>query len=596
MKNIFFLAFTLLGTAHASAGEAELAIIMDLDESETATATNLPTTHSLVLAIMSERCPIITNRSLLQAVIVRKERFLSSSMHLQKPANEPLDSWATRYWQLKDPTLWINFLCSLISLEKPFWSVYADPDSPLIYLIPKNYQSSQGIALPKRKIDSLKDFLNKRGPAYKKGRTHIAQKIIAFFSPFYNARTSDSAEYAALPQWDIFMNGHGAADGSTIAGIPGESFYKLVSFFNSSLKTRFLFYITCYSGGSNLEKLLNTVLINDSNRFTLATNILADTATYGIYVTPGCTNCWEPKHIREPFKIEKKYTLNFLFDSINDWFSPYEKNKKYSSLRQTLEKFTSSSDKNFIRIKPPYVPWLAPDDMDARGLFIDKKIINKAVTQKDHTLQLDENVQYIVVATPEIPIPIVAQNDLPKIFFASVPEESVINPHDGHLLFKGPTYIFDEIVIKKPKGLIIMYLIEFMTPMKSLLGGKYLVFVKKITIKRSTTEQILENVLIVVQNDSADKLFETAATVKPTYYKTSNTAFTEKVETIPKNLQKLYDSAKTVLTEKLKSAQKNLINYEKALQPAIEGALTIRIKNDLLLLSESLNDLFIKLS
>jgi len=190
LKNIFFLGLMLLSSVHISAGEAELAIIIDLDRSETATSSNIIVTQSLALALLSERCPIITNRSLLQAIFDRAERFLNGYIQL-KPENTSLYDWVSKSSAFNNQTK-IDLLCTLIKLEEPaveaepkkepFWSVYADTDSPLVYLIPQTYLSSKGITLPGKKVDSLKDLFKEPKPAKPDGRD-IARKIMGFFSP-----------------------------------------------------------------------------------------------------------------------------------------------------------------------------------------------------------------------------------------------------------------------------------------------------------------------------------------------------------------------------------------------------------------------------
>ncbi len=51
--------------------------------------------------------------------------------------------------------------------------------------------------------------------------------------------------------WDILLFGHGSA-GKTIAGMATASFTSVLDFLNFGIHTRSLFYISCYSGGSNL--------------------------------------------------------------------------------------------------------------------------------------------------------------------------------------------------------------------------------------------------------------------------------------------------------------------------------------------------------
>lgn len=609
MRNIFFLALMLLGAMHVSAGEAELAIIIDLDLSETKDSENIPLTQSLALAILSERCPIITSRSLVEALHARQERFLSTESK-DKPADVSLYDWAKK---LDIPQEKVDLLCSLVDLKNPFWSVYADIDSPLVYIIPAPYASSNGIQLPGTKVDSLEKLFAEASPAKPEGKG-IALKIISFFSPLYSTKQSDSEEYAALPYWDIFMNGHGTA-GLKIAGMPTESFNTLISFFNRSLKTRFLFYISCYSGGTNLENLLKTVLINDSNRFTLATNVLADTTTQSSYFIFGCTDCWEPKNIRVPFAIERKYTLNFLFDSINAWFAPYEKGKTYPSLRDILENFTQSTniarEKNFIQIKPPYAPWLSETEKNSKGLFIDSGLIQAAQRADTAAIEIDSHVQYVVLGTPTIPVPLITADTIPDFYLGSIQTNPIYKEENleptpkekpENILFKGYVYVLEELVITSNDTIEIEDITKKLAHLLTMgYSGKSIIFIKKVSqAKDKETVSVIENVLLRLYRDGLGSISYTAEPDSPVSFSIEyNTGLKyfriKKVESYDFDANQ-YKKFVEKLLARLDDAQKNYVDYEKILSPVLEKKLLIELQNELAVLSESLHELSAKLS
>ena len=66
-------------------------------------------------------------------------------------------------------------------------------------------------------------------------------------------KLSANSDNDFLNLWDILLFGHGLA-GKTIAGMTTASFTSVLDFLNFGIHTRSLFYISCYSGGTNLEK------------------------------------------------------------------------------------------------------------------------------------------------------------------------------------------------------------------------------------------------------------------------------------------------------------------------------------------------------
>ena len=70
----------------------------------------------------------------------------------------------------------------------------------------------------------------------------------------------DVSNPLTLPNWYFFMNGHGTAARpkenvpSVIAGFNLDQFQQILLFFNNLIKTDFLFYDSCFSGGAHLLK------------------------------------------------------------------------------------------------------------------------------------------------------------------------------------------------------------------------------------------------------------------------------------------------------------------------------------------------------
>jgi len=100
-----------------------------------------------------------------------------------------------------------------------------------------------------------------------------------------------------LLPWYIFWIGHGDFDKS-IAGIPDVEFTSLLRFFNTHIKTAFVFYDTCFGGGYHTLKTYydgikqNMIALN----FPIGVGATTDATSTGILLVP----CLEKEKINTP--------------------------------------------------------------------------------------------------------------------------------------------------------------------------------------------------------------------------------------------------------------------------------------------------------
>ena len=294
-------------------------------------------------------------------------------------------------------------------------------------------------------------------------------------------KLSANSDNDFLNLWDILFFGHGLA-GKTIAGMTTASFTSVLDFLNFGIHTRSLFYISCYSGGTNLEEAYRyTTHIGEKehknfnfmiivlNAFETETATGARNSSQGIidyfqmlnaYITgpkpPSLLRVVEyisgDESVKSSFSKEKKeLQLPVVRFPHTQWFNIVEASKLPAS----------------IKSKTPIIESDLPESMKSGQEALQGKkmirITNSSIQRiinrgKDKKINIPEEVKLIVVEARYVPIPVVISgNEMPLIvplesnknyFFAEIDASQCVLSEKG----KGLLDMFDALNEKMPNA------------------------------------------------------------------------------------------------------------------------------------------------
>jgi len=216
-----------------------------------------------------------------------------------------------------------------------------------------------------------------------------------------NRKNLMSAYDQYLNNWDIYLVGHGRSK-EVIAGMSLENFGSFIDFLNAKIKTRSLFYDTCYAGGENLETpfLIDSTSQKKELNFTLISSTTFDLPTYG-------TSNEKQEDQRIDFRqyfldINSYFTNNNpplaeAVKKVSDW------SRSYKSNRVVLE---------IPAVRFPHIGWFRILDVDTLLFRLNKSVIMRSINKEKYHINIPSTAQMILIETPFIPIPLILQGSI----------------------------------------------------------------------------------------------------------------------------------------------------------------------------------------
>ncbi len=325
----------------------DLIIIFDPREEEDVTGRHEAMMYTLLCALHEKCAPIIATPNLIK-------NFCSWKIN-RKLIVKPGNSWSL-------------VLLDTIHLTNNDWHCFFHQEGDLVLLIPKNYIATHSsektiinqmlqcgfsmdnlIAVDDMSSTNILDYIENHTP-------QNADLIAHFKSMFVSKNTAH--RFLHNPSWNIYLTGHGLtpttklglpyyiidkkpsvqnvykrklfaenssllnistefpdyeiiSETAQISGITYNDFIDLISFFNTDIKTSFLYYSTCYGGGFNQ---------NSINKILSHLNVDFITCAAGINENP--TTVWEAAEKSKAERGQLRFTpffahLSYIFCNQN---------------------------------------------------------------------------------------------------------------------------------------------------------------------------------------------------------------------------------------------------------------------------------------
>jgi len=182
-------------------------------------------------------------------------------------------------------------------------------------------------------------------------------------NPEGNKDKTDRNILKYLQEWDIYLNGHGG--NNIISGLSLENFQKTLQFFNDKVKTRFLFYETCYAGGKHLripfeEKVIFPPLKKANKEFMRVATIKKQ---FNYIISTGTLTYEKTSTFTPSFSIP--FNINYLRFNVNlqKYFDLLQFYFKGFILQKTYEKLTPKMKENFKKVAHGYIPRITLADV-----------------------------------------------------------------------------------------------------------------------------------------------------------------------------------------------------------------------------------------
>lgn len=364
--------------------------------------------QTLLFALIDESAPIIVSRSLwdyLNKYFVKEDHSdLSAITQVSKFKFDPLK-----------------------------WRTYTTQDELVMVLIPiapKNdsYNISYGqhleslndlqLGIKAHKLKEIKDPVSL--PIKDIDKKRAPSDLAKYLHEILITKHDLSKEQEAHQRWDIYLTGHGrqpigsmnALDQITlskdriIAGMSPENFGKLLDFLNTKIKTRSLYYDSCFSGGFSKElytqKVQNTETPRNLNFIIIAaTTFNKETASLKI-LKPNM------------HQFSARPNFNLYFYNINAYLKGFQKDKNLTladaikPLSQWEYSLDFSSEFPDVMQLPtvrfPNTEWFNVLDVDKKLFRLNTSAIMRAVNSGNNQLTIPEGVDAILLETPYIPV------------------------------------------------------------------------------------------------------------------------------------------------------------------------------------------------
>jgi len=239
-------------------------MLIFLDDSEDKKEALGAITESVLVALIQKPCILLISRSLLRNIF----------HHLARSKNKLVQQVMKQF----DPKEWLTKIPLKGKLSNEF-----------VLMIPKSYvvESALVRGFKSTVFEDLmqeKDFnidkllglhLSRMGDLISVWRTKIraTEGIISTKKSFAELLSESHAFFVAaheykddkrnaLPQWNIYMTGHGSAKHHEIGGISNDTFKKLLNFLNSKIITKMFIYESCEASGVNRVQVYDEISKN----------------------------------------------------------------------------------------------------------------------------------------------------------------------------------------------------------------------------------------------------------------------------------------------------------------------------------------------
>ena len=390
------------------------------------------------VALVQQAAPIITTGTVLHSFLNRKlawnkksskwkrfitllyQRFLPNSWFFSEKFNSKK--------MHKRRIIFQNFL-HLIFSEIPFtdenFEIFEYEQEDMFLIIPNLYKEklhskipSLGFSIPLLKKISIKELeesvaLETWSPLARK-HSITATSIARLFIP--NKR---------FGPWHILIDGHGMYENkgfqASISGINLEEFKQLVMFFEQSLSTSFLYYLSCYGGGYNtsllfIEKIINPVkkiALSMPINFIVASAAPIDAPTAGAMVgirktssgqknTQLCTKKTCPKS-KVLQSMKSPYDFNNFFTTLHTLLSQPQTIEK----KQWLELFKfitpERGPENIPLIKLPGKPFVPITGVNENAKFLShEKTTKHEQENRPVVIKKADKIKSLLVAPPVV--------------------------------------------------------------------------------------------------------------------------------------------------------------------------------------------------
>ncbi len=262
------------------------------------------------------------------------------------------------------------------TLLNQFW-IIKEVNPSLYLLLPVRYLCEKGVPLSQAKkysngpltpielslglqINHLKTLgLYGVGKSKAWGNDYFVSALSQLFITHEQYRQSNAV--IAIPQWSIYINGHGLM-GQMVANLSIEQFKDLLSFLENRIFTRLLVYSSCYAAGMNAEKIYldSEKQIPLRYSFPIITQALLDSPTY--FPQPKVTA------VENALALVSQLHFDTFFNRITQ---PGMLN--YEELIRPIEFYAMAPQlaiKNIPQIKLPSLPWFSVLDANRKTVSI----------------------------------------------------------------------------------------------------------------------------------------------------------------------------------------------------------------------------------
>ncbi len=291
-------------------------------------------------------------------------------------------------------------------------------------------------------------------------------------------KLSANSDNDFLNLWDILLFGHGLA-GKTVAGMTTASFTSVLDFLNFGIHTRSLFYISCYSGGTNLEKAYRYTTHMDEKEhknfnFMIIVLNAFETVTFTGLSSQGMIDYFQMLNAyitnQNPPSLLQVVKNISGDESVKSSFSKEKKELQLPVVRfphtQWFNIVEASKLPASIKSKTPIIESDLPESMKSgqealqgkKMIRITNSSIQRIINGGKDKINIPADVKLIVVEARYVPIPVVISgNEMPLIvplesnknyFFAEIDASQCVFSEKG----KGLLDMFDALNEKMPNA------------------------------------------------------------------------------------------------------------------------------------------------